>query len=350
MEYAYFGESAGGTGPALGERLEPEGGSMTEARSANSTRPTGRASHRPIVHLLLAAAVGATCAVSAAIDARAQQPPPSAAPVPPPAAPDTSYVVVTNDGSQYRGELVERVTGSHLTLKLATGEVRRIPLADVKAEWRAGQPPPSAATALAATQGLVLNQLALLQGATTGVPLAYHGPDEVAIHLTNADAASTRGALYHESASGWEQVCQLPCTTTVDPKGSYKLHNTDPFQFPRSAGTLDMVADIGSRRKNAGWAWALIGLGIAGVSTGPFLLVNWDPMTADGKPKPLDPGLKTAGWSIIGGSAAAIIAGVVLLVAGPSTTLTTTTGTRIAREPSIPLPGHLALTPSGLAF
>jgi hypothetical protein len=311
---------------------------MTEARSTNSPRRALR--------LLLAAAVGATCVLSAALDARAQQAPPP----PPPASPGASYFVVTNDGSQYEGELVERVTGSHLTLKLATGETRKIPLADVKAEWRAGQPPPSLAVTVGPTSGVVINPLVALPGAVTGVPIEYHGPDEVRIHLTNADPSSTRGTLYHESASGWEAVCQLPCSTTVDPKGNYKLHNTDPFQFPRGDGTLDLVADIGSHRTNAGWAWALIGVGIAGVSTGPFLLVNWDPTTPDGKSKPLDPGLKTAGWSIIGASAALIIGGIVLLAVGPSTTLKTTSGVRIAREPSIPLPGHLALTPSGLVF
>jgi hypothetical protein len=318
------------------------GGFMSDERSTNFP---GRA-----LRLLLASAIGATSLLSGTIDALAQQPAPPAPPPAPPAPPDQSYVVVTTDGSQYQGELVERVAGSHLTLKLVTGEIRTIPLAAVKAEGRVGQGPAGVSISVGTTPGLVINPLTGLTGALPGVPLAYQGPDAVSIHLTNADTSSVKGTLYHESASGWEVVCQMPCTTTVDPKGNYKLHNTDPFQFPRSSGPLDLVADIGSRRRNAGWAWALIGLGIAGVSTGPFLLVNWDPTTEEGKPKPLDPGLKTAGWTIIGASAAFTIAGIILLTVGPSTTLTTTSGVRIAKDPVLRLPGHLALTPSGLAF
>src|SRR5580704_2020131 len=39
--------------------------------------------------------------------------------------------VVTKDGAEYRGDLVESVPGDHLTLKLATGDVKRFAWADV---------------------------------------------------------------------------------------------------------------------------------------------------------------------------------------------------------------------------
>lgn len=38
--------------------------------------------------------------------------------------------VVTGDGAMYRGEVIEYVIGDHITLKLDTGELKRIPFAD----------------------------------------------------------------------------------------------------------------------------------------------------------------------------------------------------------------------------
>jgi hypothetical protein len=73
-------------------------------------------------------------------------------------------------------------------------------------------------------------------------------------------------------------------------------------------------------------------------------------MGTDGKPKPVSPNVKTIGEVVIGTSAALLVAGIVILVAGPSTLLSTTSGQRIAKEPSVSLPGKLKLTASGIAF
>src|SRR5580704_5570203 len=39
--------------------------------------------------------------------------------------------VATKDGATYRGELVEKVPGDHVTLKLASGEIKRFAWTDV---------------------------------------------------------------------------------------------------------------------------------------------------------------------------------------------------------------------------
>lgn len=273
------------------------------------------------LRFLSGTALGAGLLVSFANDACAQEPSPAS----------DRYVVVTNDGSRFEGELVERVVGNHVTLKLATGDIRTIQAADVKAEWRPGQGPVGVSTGVIPTVQVTNSPL------VTGVPLAYHGPDEVQIHLTNTNNES--GTLYRESASGWEVVCQMPCTTTVDPKISYKLHNSDPFRFPSGARSLDLVADIGSRRRNAGWAVGLLTTGIVVASLSPLPFVLLDGSTAT-----------TAGWITVGVGAAMIIGGIVLLAVGPSTTLTTTSGQRIAKQPGIRLPGNITFTPAGFVF
>src|SRR5678815_4389071 len=48
--------------------------------------------------------------------------------------------VTLRDGSIVQGELVEKVPGDHITLKLATGEVRQIAWSDVAPEQ--ASPPP----------------------------------------------------------------------------------------------------------------------------------------------------------------------------------------------------------------
>lgn len=60
-------------------------------------------------------------------------------------APPVERTVVTTDGAMYRGEVVEYVMGDHITLRLDTGEVRRIPFADA-----AQISPPRAKTPVAA--------------------------------------------------------------------------------------------------------------------------------------------------------------------------------------------------------
>ncbi len=57
-------------------------------------------------------------------------------------------VVVLHDGSTYQGELVEKVVPDHVTIKLATGEVRRFAWADIASTQElggaaAGSPSPS---------------------------------------------------------------------------------------------------------------------------------------------------------------------------------------------------------------
>jgi hypothetical protein len=288
-----------------------------------------------------AAALGAGLFFGVTSTALAQQPPPPAA------ADSQRYVVLTNDGSRFEGELVERVAGSHVTIKLVTGDIRTIPAANVRAEWRPGLGPvgmPINGVPPGIASSLLLTQTPAL----TGVPLAYHGPDELTIHLSNA--TNETGTLYHESASGWEVVCQMPCTTTVDPKGNYKIHNSDVFRFPSGPGSVDLVADIGSRQKNRTLATWLIILGATVAPLGGILAAGIIDDHLQSGPTVAD---KAGGGAILGASIGMIVAGVVLLAVGPTSTLTTTSGQRIAQQPSIRLPGlgaNVALTPTGFVF
>ena len=286
---------------------------------------------------LSAGALGAAFLVAALRSARADEPFP---------APERRYVVLTNDGSRYEGELVERVVGDHVTIKLVTGEARVIPAASIKAEWRAGQH--SSAVPEGPGGVVVVQPIPPVVVGVLDTPVAYHGPDELLIHLTNANNES--GTLYREGASGWEAICVLPCTTTVDPKITYKLHNSDPFRFPPGPRSLDLVADYRGRRRAAAIGWTMNGLALAGAVVGLVLVGVSAAGPGPGQSASAVSSDTTAGWITVAISAALLVGGIVVLATSPSTTVTTTNGVPIARAPSIRLPGNLRLTPSGITF
>ena len=304
---------------------------MPEMTSSSLPIPSRQRPHRSTCRRWLStAALGASLLVVTARGALAQTTPLTS---------DPRYDVITNDGSRYEGQLVERVAGDHVTIKLVTGDVRAFPLADVKADGPIGEP----------SAGLMggMPQL-VVGGVIAGIPLGYHGPDEVHVHITNAD--NEGGRLLHESASGWETVCALPCTTTIDPKGSYKIPHSDPFQFPTGAKSLDLIADLGSRRTHVGWGVGLIVTGVVAGSTFIPLLFAGVMDGSAGSDGGVSAASTTAGWIVVGVASAMIVAGTVLLALPTTSTLTTTDGKRVAKQPSIPLVGGVTLTPSGFAF
>src|SRR5688572_11205712 len=62
---------------------------------------------------------------------------------------DADTLIVLRDGSRFRGELVEEIPNDHLTIKLATGEVKRFAWADIASNRDLGSTmnPSSSATA-----------------------------------------------------------------------------------------------------------------------------------------------------------------------------------------------------------
>lgn len=136
---------------------------------------------------------------------------------------DADQLVVLHDGSRFRGTLVELVPNDHVTIKLATGEVRRFAWGDVeKSEEVGAEPPPSGVfVTLDAPQGAVLQR-------RTG---------------TIASTGKMNGAAI------WSDSCSAPCDTTVLP-GSYRVagphfRSSNEFDLPAS-GRVRVDAKLGS--------------------------------------------------------------------------------------------------------
>ncbi len=263
-----------------------------------------------------------------------------------------SYTVVTNDGSTYQGQLVENVVGQHVTIKLVSGELRTFQATDVKSQGPVGGATvvvPNVVPTIVAQEQAALQTLSQLQAGTPGgPPVAYNGPDAVQIHIVKANASE--GTLLMESQSGWVPVCTMPCTTTVDPKIDYKLHNSDPFRFP-AGPALDLTVDSGGHRVFLGIGWTLIGVSAATIAVGSLVMAN----VFSGNPMPETPaeqkaqqqtqnGNIVAGATLLGAAAALLTVGIIFCAIHPSSTLTTSTGQRLVKR------GVPWLTPRGLVF
>ncbi len=178
-------------------------------------------------------------------------------------------------------------------------------------------------------------------------PLAYSGSDAVLVHILGS------GQLYAESNNGWQPVCAVPCTTTVDPRLSYKLgglllRDSSTFQFPAGPRRLELVAKPASSLDlgNSILAWMLIGLSPAAIA--PGALFAGGTFDDGGKPSTTD---RVIGGALIAGGVVMISVGVYLLLSPSSTTLETADGQRIASSPEgRPRTGGLHFTPSGFVF
>jgi hypothetical protein len=208
-------------------------------------------------------AVSTLClASSLAAPALADEPAPVPPRAPAPAATPGEAGAATRtftlkDGSIFSGELVELVPNDHVTLKLATGEVRRISWSDLAPAKAAESPAPA-------------------PPAPPPPPASPPAPEgAVSLTLTSKDA---RVALYRDTGADWALVCNVPCDTKLDPRARYRIGgrgvtSTDTFHVVPSAPPLALDVKPGSKgAKIAGWI--TFGVGGATALTGALLLAT----------------------------------------------------------------------------
>jgi hypothetical protein len=285
----------------------------------------------------------------------------SLAPVPPIASAQTpaaatalERLVRLRDGALFRGELVEEVPSDHLTLKLATGEIRRIAwadLAEVTPLVAPPAPPPAA-------------PYPVMPQAPVAPPVL--GP---VVELSSDDASA---GLYRLSAAGsvvvgwrqgvlevWEPVCRAPCAVQVDHNGYYAIRGNGivpsrPFNLPAS-GTVRLDVKAGHLGPRAG-GLIMMSLGLGAALGGAVMMATSQTFAPQG---PMDPAFATidqmerqtaqtmliAGGVMVGVGVPLAVGGIVLMV--KSRTHVTIDGEQLALK----LPGKkLALSATGLHF
>lgn len=213
-----------------------------------------------------------------------------------PALGDEAVVtVVTKSGAKYRGELVEEVPNDHITIKLATGEVKRFAWGEVERGDSVGP-----IVALESSQAVILERF--------------------------------RGGRF-------EPVCRPPCNLRVA-AGEYRLsgdnlRTTKPFVLG-GAGTTKIEADLGGARAHT------IGMviGVGGLS-----IATWSVVLAATRDTSEGSDTQRALFVVAGASAVVSLVG--FLVAAANSNTVKIDGRPVASRRAPPI---VAFTSRGLVF
>lgn len=184
-----------------------------------------------------------------------------------------SDAVELKNGGYLRGLIVEVEPGSHLSLRLPSGEVRRIPIAEIEAADHGGKPVNLGPAPSAAPPGAAPGAVAPLvpsaappaapaasappQGPSEldGILLAIPGPRVKLEFHANKPAYLERliGDASDDSLVGYHLVCKLPCRIELpaaDPVqyrvGNLRLEPTNWFMLPKYNARVkaDLASDM----------------------------------------------------------------------------------------------------------
>jgi hypothetical protein len=206
--------------------------------------------------------------------------------------------VVLKDGSFLRGLIVELEPASHVSLRLPSGEVRRIPMTEVASVERGGKPvtlggapAPTATTPGAATAAAPV----VAAPAPANPSTAAAAPDQTELDRILAAIPGPRirlearanGPAFLQRRIGDDQegvvayhlVCKLPCgvdlpaaDTTPYRIGMARLQPTDWFALPKY--DAHVKADLVSAMYPVWMRSMLVGGFVFGVTGGAFYGIN----------------------------------------------------------------------------
>jgi hypothetical protein len=267
----------------------------------------------------------------------AQPQPPSPPSIPPAAAPASSgpeVTVVARDGATFRGQLIEKIPGQYVTLRLPNGEPRRIMWWFIES--------------LIGPDG---------QNQIVGpvVKVQFRADDE-------------RAALQKLGRDGeWFDACLAPCNGAVSATGTYRvagdgIRASESFKLPPDKVRIE--AEVGTRGRTVGGAILAIGGGVIAYVGAIVFLVGLSTNAQserDGSSRVLSDeerdNLRTTGGLMVLGGGGAAVGGLFML-------LNNKTDVQVLHDPSgaarngsatqesvgIRLSPGLYLTERGLAF
>jgi hypothetical protein len=259
--------------------------------------------------------------------------------------------VTLRDGSAFRGELVEKIPGDHVTLKLATGEIKMFRWADIVDTPHAGVSTGGSGgnQSLEMSSDKAGTELYRIEGGASG--FGYIGGRSMAMTFAN-----------------FSRVCSAPCKTMIDPNATYFVAGdgitpSDKFVLGGRPRTIKLNVKAGSASAR-GWGWVSASLGLSGVILGgTFILLGSafspDPSSsqysgsggAESLRRDTDRAdtFKTIGYYSLGFGVGFLALGIVL-VATSGTDVIDESGTTIA-QPRLKLNGtKLMATPGGFQF
>jgi hypothetical protein len=290
--------------------------------------------------------------------------------------------VTLQDGTGYRGQVVEYRVQDHISLRLASGEVKRIPWSQIRhvAEARPDEPPPPIpGSATPEPSGSAQPQPVAPIGAAPLIARPVPSHPEVALNETvlvelKADNPEARlfrqvtpglrpvdGVNGERLGDGWEEVCVQPCRMRLDPRFRYQVAGTGIsgssfFQLPASGSSVRLdVSTTSIAKRVTGWVLFAPGAGAAVLGILYLATANsTKPETAE----------EPEGSSRVGGScktpACTREVGAALLIGGAAVAtvglILATSKTKVTLKPSSAgiaswtLAPGIELTPHGIVF
>ncbi len=184
---------------------------------------------------------------------------------------DETDVVVLKAGGFYRGVIIEQQPGSHVTIRLPSGIVRRVALGEVQFSGPfANKPsadavaPPTTAPIVASGAAMGSNAAIAWLGGSTGVLLRLRsGVPDATVWAAKVGPDGTE-----PDSDGWIRICSLPCDAKLA-KGVYRFsvappndERVDVDETVEVAGPASYMATV--ERHNVGrvLGWVAFGLGL----------------------------------------------------------------------------------------
>jgi hypothetical protein len=261
---------------------------------------------------------------------------------------DVPDVVKLQDGSLYRGTIVELVTGDHVDLRLPSGQVKRWPMADVSFAGAADHPPPPSPPP---RERPAPRPLVTVDADEARIHFESDTP-ETDLHIRTSDTTVTgagwggRGAfVYGAVGHHYEHICAAPCDATL-PAGTHRLalsfRGKVPIE-PDEAVTVRGPSKIqGTYTNRSGTRVA--GLAVAGGSLAASLVMmiasirssqdcTYQPVTGTCDEKTsIDTGMAVAAGSVLG---IGMIVGLILVMQRDSAAIEVTPLDVSLRAPSL---------------
>lgn len=185
-------------------------------------------------------------------------------------------IVTLSDGALYRGELIELVPNDHITIRLATGEVKRFEwatISDVSTPVVSPTPQFSPPTPAPPITGAQLSPRKM----TTRVTIES---DDNRVALFRS-MGSTQVVAYGQMGTmvgrleSWKQICRAPCGVTTEVNEQYAIRGegivpSGYFSLPLQP-TVNLHVKSGSAAQRLAGV-LLLSLGAGGIAGGILLL------------------------------------------------------------------------------
>ncbi len=179
-----------------------------------------------------------------------------------------SETVRLADGSVFSGELVEKVPNDHVTIKLATGDVRRFEWSALAPTAKAEVAPSNAAGAAQTVQPITIApQLPPLPPRPAHVRFESDSKGALLMRVDYVPLTNNVGTFTTQRET---PVCYAPCAADADANSIYYvtgpyITRSNNFAIPEGSSTL--TARTGSSAVTAAGGW-MIGIGVLSTIAG----------------------------------------------------------------------------------